>query len=1186
MTFDDILAQVLDLLQREKRVSYRALKRRFDLDDNYLEDVKDELIYAKKLAVDEDNRVLVWTGDQAAASAPPPVPGPPALAVTPAPDHEREPLSYTPKHLAEKILISRSALEGERKQVTVLFCDLANSTPVAERIGPEAMHTLLNRFFEVALNAVHRYEGTINQFLGDGFMALFGAPLAHEDHARRAVLAALALQRTLQEADLGKPYGEECQFRMGLNSGLVVVGSIGDNLRMDYSAIGDTTNLSARLEQIAAPGTVLVSDATSRLVQGYVRLEALPPVEVKGKTEPVPIYTVIGTLPRRSPIASRSERILSPFVGRERELATLEALFAQVEAGQGQVVGIVAEAGGGKSRLLYEFRQCLRDKRVTYLEGRCLSYGSTMPYHPLIDVLRHNCGISETDSPETISAKIRFALQEVGINTEEFSPYLLQLLGVKDGTESIAVLTPEAIRTRTFDTLKQMSLQGSQQRPLVLEIEDLHWIDKTSEEYLVSLVESLPGTSLLLLTTYRPGYQPLWLAKSYATQIALRSLGAHDGFRVVRSVAQHYALLDHLGQMIVDKAEGNPFFLEELTRAVIEQGDLQREGVIPDTIQGVLSARIDRLPETHKHLLQTASVLGREFAPALLKELWEGLGPVEAVLPELKHLEFLYDRPGIEEPIYLFKHALTQEVAYDSLLTTRRRVLHAAAGHAMERVYPDWLAEHYEELAHHFTLGEVWEKAFDYLTKSGDKARQAYANQEAIAFYTQALEVSQRVTPAVEAAQLLPVYEGRGLVWLLLTKNEAAIADFQRMHQLARASGLPHQEGISLCHLAFAYYHTQSDDQLPLVEHYAQEAQHLAQRLGDATILAQSLTSLGSVAMNRGHVEDAERHFAASLQSSRREGYNDALPRTLRFLSSLAYWQGHFPRAIHRAQEGATLARDLHEGFHELHCLAFLSLACWSQGDYPQAFRITYDVMTKAHERHNRFFLSRMKNYLGWFSRELGAVSRAAEWDHESTDLGRTHGIANVEISAVINLGFDYLALGQPTHALSYFAPMLDRVVREAFGSHSWRWQMRILTGLAELSYTTGDHDQALRYVEEGLKEAQRTSSQKYVALGWALRGKIIAKLGNAEVAGTELQRAFSLAEQLQSPSLLYPIAYDLGHWYESTGKERDAAALYGKAKATIEQMATAVEDEALRSIFLQSALVQEIHERAARLGE
>jgi class 3 adenylate cyclase/tetratricopeptide (TPR) repeat protein len=1186
MDFYEVVTQVRALLQRQKRVSYRALKRQFGLDDAYLEDLKEEFLYAHAATVEADDRGFVWVGEQATASAPPSVPGTPEFASAPAADQAREPLSYTPRHLAEKILTSRSALEGERKQVTVLFCDLANSTPIAERIGPEHMHTLLNRFFELALSEVHRYEGTINQFLGDGFMALFGAPIAHEDHARRAVFAALALQRTLQETHLGEPYGEECQFRMGLNSGLVVVGSIGDNLRMDYSAIGDTTNLAARLQQVAEPGTILVNDSTSRLVQGYVRLEALQPVEVKGKTEPVPIYKVIGTLPRRSPIVVRGERQLSSFVGRERELATLEALFAQVEAGQGQVVGIVAEAGGGKSRLLYEFRQRLQDKQVTYLEGRCLSYGSTIPYHPIIDVLRNNCGVSETDSPEAIGEKVRFALHEVGMDAEDSAPYLLQLLGVQHGTERLAPLTPEAIRTRTFDTLKQMSLKGSQQRPLIVEIEDVHWIDHTSQDYLVSLVESLVGASMLLLTTYRPGYRPPWLEKSYATQVSLPNLTPQHAITIVHSTGPQQALPEHLEQVIIAKAQGNPFFLEELTRAVIEQGGTAAAIDVPDTIQGVLSARIDRLPEVHKRLLQTASVLGREFSPTLLRAIWDGRETLEPLLLDLKRLEFLYEQTSAEGTSYVFKHALTQEVAYDSLLTTRRQVLHAAAGHAMERLSQEWLMERAEALAHHFTRGEVWEKAFGYLARSGEKARQVYANQEAIAFYTQALEVSQRVLPSVEAAQLLPVYKGRGQVWFLLTKYDEAIADFQMMRQMARASGHPHQEGESLCHLASAHYQKQSEDHLPLVEHYTQEAQHLAQRLGDANILAQSLTSLGSVAMWRGNMEEAERHVAESLQISRREGYKDALVPTLQSLSSLAYWRGHWQSAIHCAQEGVTVARDVHDGFHELRCLANLSLAQWSRGDYPQAFRVTHEVLIKAREWHNMFALSRMQNHLGWFYRELGAVSRAIELDQESTDLGRTHGISNVEISALINLGLDYLTLGQHGRAESSLASTLDRVVRAAVGTHRWRWQIRLLIGLAELSYRTGDYEQAFHYVDEGLQEAQRTSSQKYVALGWTLRGKIIAQLGDTATAGSALQRAVSLAEQLQSPSLLYPIAYDLGQWNESTGKERAAAALYGKAKATIAQMAAAVEDDALRSTFLQSALVQEIHERAARLGE
>jgi tetratricopeptide (TPR) repeat protein len=441
------------------------------------------------------------------------------------------------------------------------------------------------------------------------------------------------------------------------------------------------------------------------------------------------------------------------------------------------------------------------------------------------------------------------------------------------------------------------------------------------------------------------------------------------------------------------------------------------------------------------------------------------------------------------------------------------------------------------------------------------------------------------MTPAVEGAQVLPIYEGRGLVWMLQNKYDEAIADFQMMLHMARALGNRQQEGASLCHLALAHFLKVSYEHIPFVEQYAQEAMDLSQHTGDQKVLTKSLTSLGLVQQIRGNMQEADRHFHTSLQISRREGYQDALVQNLLWLGLDAQWQGHFPQAIAFCREGATVSWDIHDGHTELFCLAFLCLACWSAGHYAQALQVVHEGMTKAREREHQFVLSRLTNTLGWFHRECSHVSCAVELDHESLELGHRHRIPHVEISALVNLGHDYLALGQHERAHTYFESTLDRVQREAFGSHRWRWQIKLLIGLAELSYTTGTYDQAFRYVEEGLQEAQRTSSQKYVALGWALRGKIIAKLGDTNTAGTELQRAFTLAEQLQSPSLIYPIAYDLGLWHENTGKEREAAALYGKAKATIAQMATAVEDEALRSTFLQSALVQEIHDRAARLG-
>jgi class 3 adenylate cyclase len=598
------------------------------------------------------------------------------------------PSSYTPKHLAEKILTSKAALEGERKQVTVLFCDLVESTALAARVGPEAMHGLLNRFFDLVMNEVHRYEGTINQFLGDGFMALFGAPLAYEDHARRAVLAAVGIRRRLleREADLGLPQGTRFSVRMGLHTGPVVVGKIGDDLRMDYTAVGDTTNLAARLQQVAEPRAILMSEAVRRLTSAYVRLDDIGPLHLKGRAEPVPAYRIAGRTPLRSRSETRSETPANPFVGREREFADLRDVLDQVERRQGQIVGLVGEPGLGKTRLLSEFSRSLDAGRVTYLEGHCLSYGQAISYGPVIEILRGNCALAETDSPVETAQKLRASLQELGMDAEEGTPYLLMLLGMKEGSEPLASLSAEAIRIRTFEMIRQMTLRGSRRRPLVLAVEDLHWIDKTSQDLFAVLAETLADASVLLLTTYRPGYRPPWIGRSNVTQLALRPLRSNDSLSVVRSIAPGVALTDTATQIILDKAEGNPFFLEELTRAVASNEAFGPTVAVPDTVQGVLMARIDRLSDELKRTLQTAAVLGREFVVHLLEAVWDGPGDVRRALPELTRLEFLHERSGADELAYVFKHALTQDVAYQSLLTPQRRRLHAAAGRALERL--------------------------------------------------------------------------------------------------------------------------------------------------------------------------------------------------------------------------------------------------------------------------------------------------------------------------------------------------------------------------------------------------------------------------------------------------------------------------------------------------------------------
>ena len=432
-----------------------------------------------------------------------PIVAPPPLEDAPRP---ASPDAYTPRHLAERILTSRAALTGERKPVTVLFCDLVGSTALAERLGADTMHDLLNRFFELALAEVHRYEGTVNQFLGDGFMALFGAPLAHEDDARRAAVAAFKIRRALKDrssyAGLGP--GAELAVRMGLNTGLVVVGSIGDNLRMDYTAVGDTTNVAARLQQAAAPGEILISEATARLVRGELRLLPAGALTVKGKSDPVTAYKVVGVAPRQSAFEHAAERAFGRFVGRESELRRLGELLAEAQSGGGRLVSVIGDAGSGKSRLLYEFRRSLGGVEVTTLEARCRSYGTAIPYLPILDLVRGQCGIEERDPPDTVAAKTRTTLQALGLDAEERAPLLLQLLGIKDGLAALDDAPLESVRERTLDTLRLMLLEASRRRPLLIVVEDLHWVDAASDQYLTRLVDDLEDAPVLLIATHRP----------------------------------------------------------------------------------------------------------------------------------------------------------------------------------------------------------------------------------------------------------------------------------------------------------------------------------------------------------------------------------------------------------------------------------------------------------------------------------------------------------------------------------------------------------------------------------------------------------------------------------------------------------------------------------------------------------
>jgi class 3 adenylate cyclase len=507
MTFEAILDHALAMLQRRGRVTYRALKIQFQLDDDQLEALTDELLYAHPQVVNDAGRGLCWTGTP--ASVPP--------AAAPAPVQDRTPLSYTPPYLAEQILTSRAALEGERKQVTVLFADLKGSMELLAERDPEDARQLLDPVLDRLMAAVHQYEGTVNQVMGDGIMALFGAPIAHEDHAVRACYAALAMQVSVKQyaAEMQRTKGVPLHIRVGLNSGEVVVRSIGSDLHMDYTAVGQTTHLAARMEQMAMPGSILITPAVLGLVEGFVQVKALGAVPVRGLHDPVEVYEVTGGGVVRSRFQAAATRGLTRFVGRQHELETLQQALVQAQAGQGQVVALVGEAGVGKSRLVYEVVHSHRAQGWLVLETASVSYGKATPYSPVVDLLKRYCHVEERDDPRTIRAKVTGQVLTLDEALQETIPALLALLDALPADSPFLTLDPPQRRQRTLEALKRVLLRESQAQPLLLVCEDLHWIDTETQALLDHLAEGLPTAHLLLLVNYRPEYQHGWGGKTY-----------------------------------------------------------------------------------------------------------------------------------------------------------------------------------------------------------------------------------------------------------------------------------------------------------------------------------------------------------------------------------------------------------------------------------------------------------------------------------------------------------------------------------------------------------------------------------------------------------------------------------------------------------------------------------------------
>lgn len=723
------------------------------------------------------------------------------------PDRRTALRAYIPAEVAHKILTAGGT--KDRRIVTVLFCDVVGSTPIAERLGPERSKVVMDQVLGRMITAISNYEGIVTQLRGDGLLAFFGAPLAHEDDPERAVRAALDIRDALAvySRELETAYGMPLQVRIGLNTGPVVISSVTDVLEVAYNALGDTINTAARLESMASSGTILASGTTARLIAPVADVRPIGPLTLKGKAAPVPAVEVLGLRavtgkPRGIP------GLVSPLVGRERELGLLLDSVHAVNEGRGQIVAVIGEAGIGKSRLLVEAHRGAAP--IRWLEGRCLSYAGGIPYFPLVDLVREWLGVTPGDPAMKVRIELRAAVDRLfGSRTDEVYPYLASMLHLPleaDAAARIADLSAESLQHQTFKVLREWAARLASERPLALVLDDLHWADPTSLAVAEALLEVTEEAPLLLALLFRPERDhDCWRMNDLArrtmphrhVEIVLEPLPGAATEQLVSNLLVISDLPDEVRSLILAKAEGNPFFVEEVIRILIETGMLAREDDrwhvtgpvtaldVPNSIQGVLLSRIDRLSEDAKRVLQAAAVIGRLFSLEILKAAFSN-GRIDAALTNLQRMELVVERRRIPQPEYRFKHALTQEVAYGTLSDSERRLLHRQVAQALEAHHADRPEEVYGLLAYHYDRAADEERALHFLVRAGDKARAEYADQEALRHYTRAVELlKQRGEWEAAAQTLMKAALAHHIAFDLRSANDANQEVFQMVDRIA-----------------------------------------------------------------------------------------------------------------------------------------------------------------------------------------------------------------------------------------------------------------------------------------------------------------------------------------------------------------------------------------------------------------
>ncbi len=1021
-------------------------------------------------------------------------------------DAPPSPDSYTPMHLVEKILTSRSALEGERKQVTVLFADLKGSLQFLEDRDPEDARAILHPVLKRMLEAVHYYEGTVNQVMGDGIMALFGAPIAHEDHAVRACYAALRMQEAVNRYgdELQRTRGMPVQIRVGLNSGEVVVQSVSSDLRMEYTAVGQTVHLAARMEQMAKPGSVLMTGLSLRLAEGFVQARPIGPVPVKGLTSPVEVFELTGAVPLRLRWQALAARGLTRFVGRQAELEALARSLKRAAAGQGQIVALVGDPGVGKSRVTWEFTNSHHTHGWLVLSSGSVSHGKATAYLPIVDLLKMYFGIEVRDDGRRIKERITGKLHTLDktLSTTESVFFWLFDLPVED--LAWEALDPPQRRQQTLEAIKRVLLRESRVQPVCLVFEDLHWIDRETEAILDTLVEGLPTNRFFLLVNYRhhelvggrpQDYRDKWSGRSYYTQLRIDPFARELAGELIDALVGNDASLRDLKRGIVEQAEGNPFFLEESVRALVETGALEGEPgayrvarapeeiKVPDTVQAILAARIDRLPVEDKRLLQSASVIGKDVPYTLLKAIAELPDePLRAALNRLQAAEFLYETSLFPELEFTFKHALTHQVTYGSLLHERRRALHAQIMEAIEQLARDSRPELLDKLARHALEGAVWEKALLYSRQAGARASARSANEEAVRYFESALTALKHLPENREHLQQAIDIRFDLRVSLLalgaLDRIRAYLGEAETL-----AEGLDDQPRLGRLSAYLSGYAYMAGEQEHALQ-FGQRALAIARELDDFPLLVEAQFRVGQVYHALGDYAKAIPVFERCIELVNGDLVQErfglpappyVIART--WLTHCLAERGDFAAATTRGQEGIDLAESIDHPYSRAYAYWGLGHVYMRQGEFQKAIDVLERGLAICREWGITVWIPRYASYLGAAYAHSGRLDEALPLLEEGVARADAMHFAVHESSLVAALGEGYLLAGRKEDAARCAQRALGLARTHGERGHE-AWVHWLLGEIAMGADGQPDPAQAARGYREALRLAEELGMQ------------------------------------------------------------------------------------------------------------